>query len=256
MDRNTLLFGSEEDVRSAAGPSLDAAEAALTRLEQGGPSSLAREYLRPSIAWMDEAVREIFGGLAVDRVRMEAHHAVLRAPHAAWRLRYPGYSLVLTFTDALREMARDYGIPAAPLHPPNGAECLHAAASTPAPAMSARRSLLEEFVRLGSANHALDRIGEVFGLNTTELGRLFGVSRQAVDQWRERGIPAERSADIDRVRELTELYHREFIPERIPQIVRQPVERLGGRTVLDAIADDGPAVVREYLARTFAFLAA
>lgn len=256
MDRNTLLFGSEEEVRSAASPTLDAAEAALTELEQGGPSSLARDYLRPSLAWMDEAVWAIFGGLAADRIRMEAYHAVLRAPLAAWRLRYPRHSLVLTFTDVLREMAQDYGIPASPLHPPDGEECLRAAASTPGPAMSAMRSLLKEFVRLGSANDAVDRIGEVFALNTTELGRLFGVSRQAVDQWRDRGIPAERSADIDRVRELAELYHREFIPERIPQIVRQPIARLAGRTVLEAIADDGPAIVREYLARTFAFLAA
>ena len=36
----------------------------------------------------------------------------------------------------------------------------------------------------------LDPIAERFELTETELGRLFGVSRQAVGQWRERGVPS------------------------------------------------------------------
>ena len=38
----------------------------------------------------------------------------------------------------------------------------------------------------------LAEIEASFGLSKTELGRLFGVSRQAVDQWRVRGVPGDR----------------------------------------------------------------
>ena len=42
----------------------------------------------------------------------------------------------------------------------------------------------------------LDPIAETLELNETELARLFGVSRQAVGQWRERGVPSNRMAKV------------------------------------------------------------
>lgn len=106
------------------------------------------------------------------------------------------------------------------------------------------------------AEVALDRIAKVFDLNSTGLGRLFGVSPQAAVKWHAGSIPSGRRADVDQVHEIAELYFQEFIPERIPQIVRRPVSALGGHTVLETLAEDGPHPVREYLARTFAFLGA
>jgi hypothetical protein len=82
------------------------------------------------------------------------------------------------------------------------------------------------------------------------------VTRQAVDQWRTRGVPEDRRADVDRARELADVYDREFLPDRIPQIVRRRVEALGDRTVLDVIRDRETDLVHEYLRRTFAFTAA
>jgi hypothetical protein len=206
---------------------------------------------------LDTSLQEIFGVQPPERVRLEASEAVLRAPVAVWRLLYPGSSLHLTFVDSLRAIAQDYGIEAEPLRPSRPVDL---AEVPPVSATVSATALLQvifaEYARLMGAELALGRIAEVFDLTSTDLGRLFGISRQAVDQWRTRGVPAERRADIDRLRELVELYYQEFIPERIPQIVRRPVAALGGRTVLEALAEEGPAPVREYLARTFAFLAA
>jgi len=39
-------------------------------------------------------------------------------------------------------------------------------------------------------------VAETLELSETELGRLFGVSRQAVGQWRERGVPSNRMAKL------------------------------------------------------------
>src|ERR671916_2682132 len=40
----------------------------------------------------------------------------------------------------------------------------------------------------------LSTIEEPLGLSKTELGRLFGVTRQAIDGWHEQGVPAARGS--------------------------------------------------------------
>ena len=78
--------------------------------------------------------------------------------------------------------------------------------------------------RLGT--ETIDQIRSAFGLSTEEFAALFHVSRPAVAQWRERGIPVTRAADVDRVRELAEVFLRKFIHARVPQIVRTPSKGL------------------------------
>lgn len=51
----------------------------------------------------------------------------------------------------------------------------------------------------------LDTISEVFGLSDTELGRMFGVRRQAVAQWRDGSVPAGRAAKVATVASTAEL---------------------------------------------------
>jgi len=94
---------------------------------------------------------------------------------------------------------------------------------------------------------ALDRVQDAFHLTGSELGALFGVTRQAVEQWRIRGVPVERSADVDRVAEAAAIFTETFIPARVPQIVRTPGRGLRGRTVLEVLAADGAVPVLEYL---------
>ena len=102
----------------------------------------------------------------------------------------------------------------------------------------------------------LNRIRDGFGLSEAELGRLFGVSRQAVDQWRRRGIPATRAADVDRVGELAGLLQRRLLPRRLPQVVRTPAAGLRGRTVLQVLEAEGAGPIYAYLSRLYSYAGA
>jgi len=100
---------------------------------------------------------------------------------------------------------------------------------------------------------ALDEIRSAFGLSYAELAALFHVSRPAVQQWRLNGVPPERAADVDRIRELAAVFALRFIPARVPQIVRTPGRGLGERSVLDVLATSGVEPVYAYLERLFSY---
>lgn len=105
--------------------------------------------------------------------------------------------------------------------------------------------------RIGA--EALDEIRARFALSEDELAKLFAVSRPAVAKWRQRGVPADRAADVDRVRELAAYFGRRFIAARIPQIVRTPGKGLVGKTVLAVIAERGVDRVYAYLESLFSY---
>ena len=100
---------------------------------------------------------------------------------------------------------------------------------------------------------ALDEIRARFGLSEDALAALFGVSRPAIAKWRQRGVPVERAADVDRVRELAAYFALRFIAARIPQIVRTPGRGLRGKTVLELLADGGVDHVYAYLEALFSY---
>jgi hypothetical protein len=81
----------------------------------------------------------------------------------------------------------------------------------------------------------LDPIAETFELTETELGRLFGVSRQAVGQWRERGVPSNRMASVTTVAAIGDLLGYQLKSERIPGIARRPADAYGGLSMLEMI---------------------
>ncbi|TAM62289.1 hypothetical protein EPN52_00815 [bacterium] len=100
---------------------------------------------------------------------------------------------------------------------------------------------------------ALASVAHTFGLSKTELGRLFRVTRQAIDDWFARGVPPARIADVERIASLAATLERRFKPERLPQIVRSPLPGLQGRTILAAIAERGAVSVLDMLDRAFAY---
>ena len=99
-----------------------------------------------------------------------------------------------------------------------------------------------------AAGEQLGYIREALGLSKTELGRLLGVRRQAMDQW-DRGVPADRTAQVNRLVELAQFLQRRLVPARIPQIVRTPAKGLDGHTILQVIASSGVEPIYEYVAR-------
>jgi len=97
----------------------------------------------------------------------------------------------------------------------------------------------------------LDEIREIFGLNESELGDLFGVRWPSVVRWRESGIPVGRRATVERVLDLARVLHSELIASRIPEIVRTKDDWLQGRSILQTIQHEGPGAVYPYLNRLF-----
>ena len=79
----------------------------------------------------------------------------------------------------------------------------------------------------------LDRILEVWGLNQSEAGRRFGVSRQAVAKWMAGGIPSDRVEAIGNLAAATDLLVHYLKRDRIAAVVRRPVAAAGGPSLLD-----------------------
>ena len=97
----------------------------------------------------------------------------------------------------------------------------------------------------------LDQIRDTFALSDTELGRLFGVRRQAVAQWREREIPGRRQAKAATVAAVCDLLKHRLKPERIPGIARQPAAAYGGLSMLEMIERDRHDELHELVRRSF-----
>jgi len=81
----------------------------------------------------------------------------------------------------------------------------------------------------------LERIRNVFELSLTQLGDLFGVTRQAVTQWFEAGVPEDRLAKVATVAAIADLFDYRLRSERIPGVVRREAPAYGGITALDMI---------------------
>lgn len=97
----------------------------------------------------------------------------------------------------------------------------------------------------------LDEIQGAFGLSKSELGRLFGVSRQAVDQWRARSIPGGRQEKAATIAALADLLSHQLKAERLPGIARRPSRAYGGLTMLEMLERDRHRELLERVRRSF-----
>jgi DNA-binding XRE family transcriptional regulator len=97
----------------------------------------------------------------------------------------------------------------------------------------------------------LEYLEQTFGLNRTEFAALFGVSRQAVDQWEERGVPAPKLPLIADLTVMAELLDRKLKPGRLPILVRQPSPAYDGRSFLEMVKLGRHRELREGLERAF-----
>lgn len=94
---------------------------------------------------------------------------------------------------------------------------------------------------------------ELFALSTTELGALFGVTRQTIDGWRASRVPPDRRAKLGDVLELADLLERKVKPDRIAVTVHRAAAAYGGRTMLELIAADQHAWLLSDTRSTFAW---
>ena len=110
------------------------------------------------------------------------------------------------------------------------------------------RAVLRE---LSGAGTGLEHVMAAWQLSVTDVARLFGVARQAVQQWLDDGVPPARQVKLLAVLRVAELLERNLQPERIPAVVRTPARAYGGRSILDAIAGDDHDAVLASVERSF-----
>lgn len=91
---------------------------------------------------------------------------------------------------------------------------------------------------LSESDPALERIRQIFGLNLTQLGELFGVSRQAVSQWVDTGVPEDRLEKVAVVAAVADLLDYRLRSDRVPAVVRREAAAYGGSTALELIGQD------------------
>lgn len=93
-------------------------------------------------------------------------------------------------------------------------------------------------VRLARARQTppLEYVRRAFDLSFAELGTIFGVKRQAVEQWAHSGVPGARLRRLDELVAAAELLERKLKAGRLPLVARRPAAAFGGRSLLEAAA--------------------
>jgi hypothetical protein len=211
----------------------------------GGSDAAVRDYVLAYRALTDhllERAGEVRPDLLLvsgDRVLALAHApvdalvgAAAEAPFGPWTTAYaPGDAVALDLASRVRQLI---GLPGlTPPAPRNGARPL-------ADDLDAQRFLRRVRRHLDSTDQQVPllRVKSAFDLSTRELADLFGVSRQAVDQWAERGVPGDRQEKLGTILAVLDLLERKLKSGRLPGVARRPADAYGGKTMLELIEDD------------------
>jgi hypothetical protein len=88
-------------------------------------------------------------------------------------------------------------------------------------------------------------------LSISDVARLFGVTRQAVQQWLDDRVPAARQPKLLQILRIRDLLERNLERPRIPAVVRSEAPGYGGRSMLKMIADDRHDELLESVERSF-----
>lgn len=96
------------------------------------------------------------------------------------------------------------------------------------------RRLVE--IALRHAQPPLNQVRDMFDLTNTEFAELFGVTRQAVEQWERVGdVPPARRAKLANLLSVGEILERKLRPGRLPLIARRAAAAYGGQTMLEMV---------------------
>jgi DNA-binding XRE family transcriptional regulator len=214
---------------------------------------------RPDLIVFDEAHNVILlgevkaGGIkgdgSVHWLKAALEQEAMSAPFSEWvGMLGVGRGTAVAFVAQLRSKLRD----TKPLTPPREHH-LPAWALSDAEAMRFYRAVGDELTRTGSP---LDRAASVLGVSRTELARLFGVRRQAIEQWEARGVPGDRREKLATLDAVVDLLTAKLKQDRIPAVVRRRAAAYGDRSILEAIADGNEALVLGDLRNAFNWAAA
>ncbi|MEX1164561.1 MAG: hypothetical protein WEB03_13390 [Nitriliruptor sp.] len=99
----------------------------------------------------------------------------------------------------------------------------------------------------------LERVMRVWQLSRTELGALFGVSRQAVSKWIADDVPADRAPYVADVEAITDLLERYLKRGRIAAVVRRRSPGLGDASLIELVSSGRSTEALRLTRRMFAF---
>jgi hypothetical protein len=99
------------------------------------------------------------------------------------------------------------------------------------------RFLRIAYEELQSDMPVLESVADTFALSDTDLSRLFGVSRQRIAQWKAEGVPVSHRSKLNALARLAEVLSHNLLPDRIPGIMRESAPALGGKSMLEALAE-------------------
>jgi len=155
--------------------------------------------------------------------------ASTQAPFGGFTSEYGlGQGAALELTSQIREQLGLRGLTSRPHAESQGLD-----------ALAIRRFLTRTRVALNQlGSDELSRLMNSFQLSKTDLAELFGVRRQAVDGWLQKGVPAERQEKLHALVALADLLERKLKPGRLPGVARTPADAYGGLTMLEMIEQD------------------
>ncbi len=170
-------------------------------------------------------------------------NASVDAPFLSWTAKFEsGDAVALELVNRLRMLvgARPLAPPPAPVPPP-------------VDDLAAQRfqRLVRHYLNHPEDENPLLRLLTLFALSKSELGRLFGVTRQSIDGWLAHGVPSDRQEKLATLLALADLLERKLKPRRIPGVARRPAEAYGGGTMLELIASDRQRELLELVRESF-----
>lgn len=207
--------------------------------------ALIQDVAAAAAGTLPEAVRALDGGFGIVTAAQELSaepirhldHLISEVPFSPLLARFgPDIGVGVVAIDALRRLVP--GCPALDVGTSVGFPDL------PAGADPVRfRRLVDLAFR--SMQPPWARVKDLFGLTSSDVARLFGVSRQAVDQWEALGaVPGARREKLANLLSVGELLERKLSPGRLALVARRRADAYGGMTMLDMVAADRDGELR------------
>jgi len=212
---------------------------------------------------MDEVLQSASAELPDLVARLDDHFGILTASHvmSAEPIRYLNHLIAeVPFSPLISQFGQDVGVGVVMIDALRnmlpGCQQLRTNASSGWPDLpdgadpDRFRRLVD--IALRSSEPPLRRVRNLYDLSTAEMADLFGVRRQAVEQWEQRGdVPAARREKLANLLSIGELLERKLSPGRLPLVARRRADAYGGLTMLDMVKQDRDDELRELTERAF-----
>ena len=250
----SVLHSSDPDEILAACAWLAGEE--LRELDQLVPAAIAGRpaAIRGYVSATRRLIHRLLAAAVVETVPVALFESflelgALEAPFSPWVSRYgPGKGSALLFVSRLR-----MALPGStPLPVPQRDADLRHGQEVGAEEFARFVRRVSELLRIWSDSISqLERVRQLFDLSNSELGRLFGASRQAATVWLEKGVPPARLPKLKTVLNIAELLQRKLKPGRLPAVARGKATAYKGRSMLEMIAQDEHETLLKDVRATF-----